>query len=78
VAGQVANAWLTGQEFHLTDLGKSANSPPGALDSVPAKFSQEPPYFRAGRPPLEPFWPLICPISYPPVVEPMTFVNFDL
>jgi hypothetical protein len=52
--------------------------PPGALDSVPAKFSQEPPYFRAGRPPLEPFWPLICPISYSPVVEPMTFVNFDL
>jgi hypothetical protein len=49
-----------------------------ALGSVPAKKAQEPPQLRVGRPPFEPVQPLAWPTSYPPVVEPMTLVIFNL
>jgi hypothetical protein len=57
----------------------SQQTPPQALDSVPAKFPREPPYLRVSRPwvwagqqPFESIRTLAWPTASPPIVEPMT------
>jgi hypothetical protein len=84
LCGWLGGHHVAGKKFHATNLIKSVNSS-SAPRQCPCQVSPwttllegRPTIYWAGRPPIEPTWPLAWLIASPSIVDPMTLVKFKL